>query len=134
MAFEPFFLLLNSWVFRGWIFLFFFFISGALRLYFLNFSNVLHKYVTRAWKMTSYCTNMNNFVFWSYFDKLLAQSLQHIGIFIVFNILLEAQEFLNLKASWEFQPANFLKKFLRFQAYWASTFLKVISYKKKKCN
>ena len=84
-----------------------------------------------AWKLTSYCKNFAHFVLLCFFGILLAQNLQHIGIFKIFHILIKAQQVLNFLTSREFQPANFLKKFLHLVHFEPQFSYKWVLIKKK---
>ena len=86
-----------------------------------------------AWKLTSYCKNFAHFVLLCFFGILLAQNLQHIGIFKIFHILIKAQQVLNFLTSREFQPANFLKKFLHLVHFEPQFSYKWVLIKKTKC-
>ena len=81
-------LFLNFWVFGGWIEKNL--ISGFQRLYFLYFSSILQKYFATAWTLASYCVNVTSFVFLCFFRTLLAQNLQHKGLFNLLHILIGA--------------------------------------------
>ena len=84
-----------------------------------------------AWKLTLYCKNFAHFVLLCFFGILLAQNLQHIGIFKIFHILIKAQQVLNFLTSREFQPANFLKKFLHLVHFEPQFSYKWVLIKKK---
>ena len=113
--------------FKPYFFLFFFLILCVLRLnflkFFLNFwcSKAIFSYFFKYFMDICYPGLENwphivkiftHFVLLCFFGILLAQNLQHIGIFKIFHILIKAQQVLNFLTSREFQPANFLKKFL----------------------